>query len=202
MILVGRYASPFVRRVAVSLQWLGMPYEHKVLSTAKDVEGIKAYNPMAKVPVLVLDDGEHLVDSSAILDTLTEMSPGQRLLPGSGAARRHILQHCAIMTNGLDKSIQVLYGMRRPPEKLDEAYLDGLRGQVLAGLVMVEDIAARGDLPGGEQSTLADITIAVGWRFLNRAMPTVGVAEQFPHLVALSARCEPLPAFMACQPEA
>ncbi len=202
MILVGRYASPFVRRVAISMQWLGMPYEHKVLSTAKDIEGIKTYNPMAKVPVLVLDNGEHLVDSSAILDTLMEMSPGQHLLPASGAARRHILQHCAIMTNGLDKSIQVLYGMRRPPEKLDEAYLDGLRGQVRAGLAMTEEIAARGELPGGEQSTLADITIAVGWRFLNNAMPKVAVAEQFPNLAALSARCEPLPAFMACQPEA
>ena len=61
MILVGRYVSPFVRRVGVVLQTLGIPYEHKSLSTAKDVEAIKAFNPIAKVPVLVMDNGEHLV---------------------------------------------------------------------------------------------------------------------------------------------
>lgn len=202
MILVGRYASPFVRRVGVTLQWLGIPYEHKVLSTAKDVEAIRVFNPMAKVPVLVLDDGEHLVDSSAILDSLLECVPGQRLLPASGADRRRILQHCAVMTNALDKAIQILYEpLKRPAEKVHEPFLESLRGQVRAGLAMLEGVAAQGYLPGGDASTLADITIAVGWRFLNRAMPQVADPMQFPHLAGLSSRCEPLAAFMACQPE-
>lgn len=202
MILVGRYASPFVRRVGVSLQWLGVPYEHKVLSTAKDVEAIRAFNPMAKVPVLVMDDGEHLVDSSAILDTVLEGIPGQRLLPASGPERRRILQICAVMTNALDKAIQIIYEpMKRPAEKVHEPYLESLRDQVRAGLFMLEAIAARGGLPGGERSTLADITVAVGWRFLTRTMPQVADHLHYPHLAGLSARSEPLPAFMACQPE-
>ncbi len=203
MILVGRYASPFVRRVGVTLQWLGVPYEHKVLSTAKDVEAIRAFNPMAKVPVLVLDNGEHLVDSSAILDSVLEHIPGQRLLPASGDERRRILQLCAVMTNGLDKAIQIIYEpMKRPPEKIHEPYLESLRDQVRAGLAMLESVAAQGGLPGGEDSTLADITVAVGWRFLTRTMPQVADKMAFPHLAGLSARSEPLPAFMACQPEA
>ena len=79
MILVGRYASPFVRRVGVVLQTLGTPYEHKVLSTAKDVEAIKSYNPIAKVPVLVLENGEHLIESAAIIEAILEMTPNQKL---------------------------------------------------------------------------------------------------------------------------
>ena len=203
MILVGRYASPFVRRVGVSLQWLGVPYEHRVLSTAKDVEAIRAFNPMAKVPVLVLGDGEHLVDSSAILDSVLETIPGQRLLPASGRERLRILQVCAVTTNALDKAIQIIYEpLKRPPEKVHEPFLDSLRGQVSAGLAMLEGIATRGGLPGGDGSTLADITVAVGWRFLTRTMPQVPDKMAFPRLAGLSARCEPLPAFMACQPEA
>jgi glutathione S-transferase len=203
MILVGRYASPFVRRVAVTMQWLGMPYEHKVLSTAKDGEAIKQYNPMVKVPVMILENGEHLIESTAIIETILEMSPSQRLLPASGAARRHILQHCAIMTNSLDKAVQAIYEpVKRPPEKVHEPFLEGLRNQIHAGLVMLESVAARGDLRGDSTSNLADLTVAVGWRFINKTVPLVAQPQKFPLLAAHSARCEAMPAFQACQPEA
>ena len=203
MILVGRYASPFVRRVAVTMQWVGMTYEHKVLSTAKDAPAIMQYNPMAKVPVMIMENGEHLIESAAIIETVLEMSPGQRLLPASGAARRHILQHCAIMTNSLDKAVQALYEpIKRPAEKVHEPFLHGLSAQMRAGLVMLESVAARGDLPGDAHSTLADLTVAVGWRFMNKTAPHVAAAKDFPHLAAHSARCEAMPAFLACQPEA
>jgi glutathione S-transferase len=202
MILVGRYASPFVRRVGVVLQTLGTPYEHKVLSTAKDVEAIKSYNPIAKVPVLVLENGEHLIESAAIIEAILEMTPNQKLLAPSGAARRHTLQHCAIMTSGLDKSIQIIYEpLKRPAEKVHEPFLDGLRAQVRASLEILEGLAAKGTFPGGAQANLADITVAVGWFFLHKMMPKVAAPEQFPNLVALSARCEALPAFKACKLE-
>ncbi len=202
MLLVGRYASPFVRRVGVTMQWVGMKFERQVLSTAKDAEAIKPYNPMAKVPILVLDNGECLIESAAIIETVLEMSPGQRLLPASGAARRHILQHCAIMTNSLDKAVQAIYEpVKRPAEKVHEPFLEGLRTQIHAGLLMLEAVAARGDLPGDEHATLADITVAVGWRFLTRSVSSVATAQRFPHLATLSSRCEALPAFLACQPE-
>lgn len=203
MILVGRYASPFVRRVAVTMQWVGMKYEHKVLSTAKDAEAIKQYNPMAKVPVLILDNQEHLIESAAIIETVLEMTPGQQLLAANGATRRHTLQHCAIMTNSLDKAVQAIYEpIKRPAEKVHEPFLDGLRNQIHAGLVMLESVAARGDLPGDSHSTLADLTVAVGWRFINKTVPTVAIAQDFPLLAAHSARCEMMSAFQACQPEA
>lgn len=202
MILVGRYASPFTRRVAITMHWVGIPYEHQVLSPAKDAEAVKAFNPMNKVPVLVLDNGERLIESAAIIETVLEMAPGQQLLPAHGAERRHILQHCAVMTNTLDKSVQSLYEhMKRPAEKVHEPYLEGLHAQIHAGLVILEAVAARGELPGGEASTLADITVAVGWRFLNKMVGKVAVAERFPQLVSLSTRCEELEAFKACQPE-
>ena len=70
MILVGRYLSPFVRRTAVTLKLYGIPFEHQPLSTMTDMDAIKKLNPVGRVPVLVLDDGESLVDSAAILDHL------------------------------------------------------------------------------------------------------------------------------------
>jgi glutathione S-transferase len=203
MILIGRYASPFVRRVAVSMNLLGVPFEHKSLSTADDVLAIKAYNPMAKVPALVLNDGEILLDSAAILDSLCDMTTGQKLLPASGTERRHILQQASIMTNALDKSIQYVYEPRkRPPEKVHQPFLDGIVEQVSAGVAMLEQIAKRGDIPGDQAINLGGVTAAVGWRFLNRIMPKVITPDLFPHLAAYSKACEASPAFANCQPEA
>ena len=202
MILVGRYASPFVRRVGIVLHTLGTPFEHKGLSTATDLAAIKGYNPIARVPAVMLDNGENLMESAAILDSILDMTPGQKLLPTTGAARRHVLQHCAIMCSGLDKAIQYIYEpRRRPAEKVHQPVLDGLAEQITASLTMLEASAAKGTFVGGAQANLADITVAVGWFFMHRSMPQIAVASQFPNLVALSARCETLPAFQACQLE-
>ena len=202
MILIGRYASPFVRRVGVSLNFMGIPFEHRSLSTFTEGETIKSYNPMVKVPTLLLDSGEILVDSSAILDSLCEMTPGQKILPTGGAARRQVLQQSAIMTNVLDKAVQyVNEPMKRPPEKVHQPFVDGLSEQIMAGLSMLEKIVMSGEMPGGEQATVAGITTGVGWRFLVRVTPKVALAEQFPALAAYSNACEALPAFINCQPE-
>ena len=132
MILVGRYASPFVRRVGIVLHTLGTPFEHKGLSTATDLAAIKGYNPIARVPAVMLDNGENLMESAAIIDAILDMTPGQKLLPTTGAARRHVLQHCAIMCSGLDKAIQYIYEpRRRPAEKVHQPVLDGLAEQII-----------------------------------------------------------------------
>lgn len=72
MFLIGQYDSPFVRRTAIALRLYGLPFEHKPWSTFGDAEQVAAYNPVQRVPTLVLDDGEALIESSAILDYLDE----------------------------------------------------------------------------------------------------------------------------------
>ena len=72
MILIGQYNSPFVRRVAIALRLYGIAYEHRPWSTFGDAERIAPFNPLRRVPTLVLDDGEALIESGAILDYLDE----------------------------------------------------------------------------------------------------------------------------------
>ena len=74
MILVGQYDSPFVRRVAVALQIYGFDYEHRPWSVFGDAEAIAILNPLRRVPTLVTDDGEALVESACILDWLDELA--------------------------------------------------------------------------------------------------------------------------------
>ena len=72
MILIGMFDSPFVRRVAVSMDLLGMPFEHRNWSVGKDQQRIREFNPVGRVPTLVLDDGETLIESAMILDCLDQ----------------------------------------------------------------------------------------------------------------------------------
>jgi glutathione S-transferase len=89
MILVGQYDSPYVRRVAVSLRLLGFGYEHDTRSVFADFDALRQVNPVGRIPSLVLDDGEVLIDSAAILDWLDRaVGPERALLPHDGPARR------------------------------------------------------------------------------------------------------------------
>jgi glutathione S-transferase len=78
MILIGQYDSPFVRRVAIALDLYGHVFEPRPWSTFGDGDKIAPYNPLRRVPTLVLDDGEALIESTAILDTLDELADRKR----------------------------------------------------------------------------------------------------------------------------
>src|SRR5687768_8252118 len=67
MKLIGMLDSPFVRRVAVSLEVLGVPFSHEAISVFSTFQKFKGINPVVKAPTLICDDGEMLMDSSLIL---------------------------------------------------------------------------------------------------------------------------------------
>ena len=95
MILIGQYDSPFVRRVAIALHLYGIRYEHRPWSTFGDADRIAAFNPLRRVPTLVLNNGESLVESGAILDYLDErVGPDRAMIADRGDARRHDLKVC------------------------------------------------------------------------------------------------------------
>ncbi|MFW8565892.1 glutathione S-transferase family protein [Orrella sp. 11846] len=199
MILIGRYLSPFVRRVGTSLRWVELNYEHRSLSPSRDTSAILKINPMGKVPILILDDGEQLIESSAILDTVLATVPGQTLLPGTGAARKRILQHTSIVTSALDKAIIGMYEKtRRPEEMIYQPYLDEVLGQACAGFDQINNLIADSKLGGITSPTLADLTASVGYTFMHLVLPDLVNTETHPALAALAAEFEKTQAFLDC----
>src|SRR3978361_2444326 len=96
MFLIGQYDSPFVRRVAIALRLYGLPFEPRPWSTFGDADKIAPYNPLRRVPTLVLDDGEVLIESTAILDHLDEtVGPARAMIADSGDLRPAALKVCA-----------------------------------------------------------------------------------------------------------
>src|SRR5579872_413591 len=110
MILIGQYDSPFTRRTAIALHIYGLAYEHRPWSVWADADKLATFNPLRRVPTLVLDDGEVLIESGAILDALDEMAgPERALIARAGPDRRKALRVCAFATGLADKALSLFY---------------------------------------------------------------------------------------------
>jgi glutathione S-transferase len=200
MLLIGMFDSPFVRRVAVSMKLLDLPFEHGNWSVGKDLERIREYNPLGRVPVLVTDGGERLFESAAILDYLDELvGPSRALLPPSGAERRQALRLMALATGAADKGVQQVYeGVFRPEQKRHQPWLDRCRAQMGSGLAAIDRyLGERGVSQWliGKRMTQADITVVCAFTFLNDALRVNEDQVMFESLSTLAQRCESLPAF-------
>jgi glutathione S-transferase len=199
--LVGNFLSPYVRRVAVSLNILGLPFELEELFVFKAPEVVRRHNPVVRIPVLVLDDGECLVESGAILDEIDRMvGPERCLTPASGPGRRRVVQTAAMAVACAEKAQWAFYeGRVRPAEKIHAPWIEHNEKQVLGGLEHLDRVAS--DVNDGAwlartpNISQADVTTVVAYTFANAVRPKLGLPERFPRLARFAARCEALPAF-------
>jgi len=196
--LVGMFDSPYVRRVAVSLEQLGVPFENLPWSVGKDQEQLRTINPLGRVPVLLLPSGEVLIESSIILDYLDEQAgPERRLLPAAGAPRRAVQDWLALITGTLDKGIQIAYErIFKPADKQHEPWLARCREQTKGGLLELDRrCAERGDAQWlcGEAISQADISLACFVTYLRDSVQVN--LDWSPSLRDRVARLESLPVF-------
>ncbi len=145
MKILGHYMSPYTRRVAVSLNVLGMPFELVELSVIAQPERVRPHNPVLRIPTVVMDDGEPLVESGAILDEIDQMvGPARALIPTSGASRRRVTQTTALAIASMEKVQWGYYERRfRPPEKVHEPWIEHNNGQALGGLKRLDALGGR-----------------------------------------------------------
>src|SRR5215207_9947687 len=145
MFLIGQYDSPFVRRVALALRLYGIGFEHRPWSTFGDADRIAPYNPLRRVPTLVLDGGEALIESTAILDYLDEtVGPGKALIAEAGLARRKDLRICALATGLCDKAVSLLYE-RVLRQQRSQLWTERCQAQISGVLDVLEAERARLD---------------------------------------------------------
>ena len=205
MKLLGSCRSPYVRRVAASMNLMGMDYEHDAVPVFDEPDAVRAHNPLVRVPTLVMDDGDALVESYAILDTLNEIADeDKRLIPMNGANRRHVMKLTAVATGTMDKTVWAVYeGRFHPKGKIHRPWIEHNEEQALGGLGFLDNCAkAAGDgwLAGGERISEADVSAVVAFVFTELARPKLEVGKKYPDLASLAARCEAMDAFSSVTP--
>jgi glutathione S-transferase len=197
MKLVGVYLSPYVRRVAAAMISRGLPYEHVPVNGYREFEVASRYNPVARVPSLVLDDGEILIESGAILDYLNELVPSAPLIPAGSRARRTTLKLAAIGHGICEQSIR-LSGARRNP--VPESDTTRWRAQVLGGLGALDVVAGEGGPLQATPLDAAGITAIVAVELVARINPDLEFLASLPRLAEFAARHRQTPPFAETRP--
>jgi glutathione S-transferase len=183
--------------VAIALRLYGLPFEHRPWSTFGDGEKIAPYNPLRRVPTLVLGSGEVLIESTAILDYLDDLvGPEDAMIAPYGPARHRGLKICALATGLADKAVSLLYErvLRKDHSKI---WVERCEAQIGAVLDVLEKERTAVTTPYwfGDRIGHADIAVACVLRFTSEAHPQLFDAARYPALAAHAASCEALPEF-------
>jgi glutathione S-transferase len=202
MRLIGMLDSPYVRRVAVTLRLLGIPFEHHPLSVFSTYDQFRQINPLVKVPTLVCDDGTVLVDSNLIID-YAEALAGRSLWPAELAGRTRALRMAGLAIAACEKVQQIVYELQlRPADKRHAPWLERVESQVRAALEALDAELARATPVAGEGALdHGGLAAAIAWRFMQIKLDVPVAAADCPALAAHSARVEAFPAFAATPPE-
>lgn len=202
MRLIGMLDSPYVRRVAVSLQLLGIAFEHRSVSVFRAFDEFQAINPVVKAPSLVCDDGTVLMDSSLMLEyaeSLAQSRGGRSLMPRNLASRQADLRIIGLGLAGCEKAVQILYERNlRPAEKQHEPWIARVTGQMRAAFAGLEAEVARRPLAATtDEMTQAGVTTAISWHFTQALLPELVAAARCPSIAAFAAKAEALAPFRA-----
>jgi glutathione S-transferase len=167
------------------------------LSTFGDADKIAPYNPLRRVPTLVLDDGQALIESTIILDYLDELvGEAKAMLPRSGADRRKHLRICALACGLGDKAVSLLYERVLRKEQL-ALWVERCQAQIadVLGVLETERMKVTMSYWLGDRIGHADIVVACVTRFTSEAHPQLFDAARYPALAAHADRCEALASF-------
>ena len=195
MRLIGMLDSPYVRRTALTLAALDIPFAHEPLSVFRHYDAFAAINPVVKAPTVVLDNGTQLMDSTLILHYFETTNPaGRRLLPAHPEALARDLHLLGVILAACEKAVQHVYEHRlRPEEKQHQPWIARVTGQLLAACR--EWDARLADRAAAAQPDQVLVTSTVVWSFIQLMIPAVVSAAAFPHIRALAEKGEALPAF-------
>jgi glutathione S-transferase len=203
MILVGQFDSPFVRRVAVTLHHYHMPYTRNPLSVFRNVADMRKINPLVRVPALILETGETLIDSSAIIDCLDEMAgPARAMTPAHGPQRRKVMQSIVLAIGASEKAVALFFERLFHSDKhINRDFEKRLMSQIEAALKKLESDCG-GPWFFDSHMTQADITIGCMIGHLKMRVPEVFPPNKYPKLHAVSLHCETREEFVKARPGA
>ncbi len=203
MRLIGMLDLPYVRRVAVSLRFMDLPFSHEAVSVFRHYEQFSAINPVVKAPTLVTDDGVTLMDSTLILDYAERLAPvDRRLVPAALPEYARSQRQVGLALAACEKTVQIVYERTlRPVEKQHQPWIDRVQKQMLAAYRLLEaELGAGETWLFGERPLQADISAVVIWSFTQSVLADAVAAADHPALSLFAKRAEALPEFRAFPP--
>lgn len=194
MKLIGSLTSPYVRKIRVVLAEKKIDCEFVVDSPWVEGNQVAQFNPLGKVPVLLLDDASTVYDSRVIAEYLDAVAPNNRLIPASGRERISVKRWEALADGVLDAAVSAFLESRRRDGERSQTWLDRQRGKVADGLrAMSEDLGEQAWCHGSAIS-LADIAVGCALGYVSFRLGDIRW-QQHPNLLALYEKLMQRPSF-------
>ncbi len=200
MKLVASYTSPYARKVRMVMAEKRIECEF-VEDNIWSADPIAAqYNPLTKIPVLLLDDGTSLYDSRVIAEFLDGVTPVSRLIPESGRERALVKRWEALGDGLADAGVAVFLERKRAEAKQSEDWIARQRDKLESGIVTAARELADRKFCHGENLTLGDISLACSLAWLEFRLPEIRWRTAQPALAAWMERMETRPSFIETAP--
>lgn len=188
--------SPFGRKVLITAIEKGLDKKVEVLPARTPEAELSKKNPLDKLPVLVTDEGEVIIESSLICEYLDEIGTGARLLPSDSRMRRKIVQAQAVAQGVLDAVVLLRMEERRKPEERSKDWIERQQKKVDRGVPALEGLLQN----IGPGPTLAHVTFACCLWFMDKHGIGKGWQKAAPRLAAWYEEFRKRPSFTATEP--
>jgi glutathione S-transferase len=193
--LISATPSPYARKVRIALAEKGLPFELMTEVPWDRTTSTPKYNPLEKLPVLILEDGSSVYESSFILQYLELKYPQPPLLPGDVdgviAARR-----LEVLCDGIcDAVVLSFFEQMRSAEGRSQHWLDRQRRKIEGGVREMARLVGDRTFAVGDAFGLGDIAVGTALGYLLVRFPEFDWRSQYPDLAAFSARIEARPSF-------
>jgi glutathione S-transferase len=199
--LLATTTSPYARKVRIALAEKKFEYQLQELSPWTGDNPVHTFNPLGKIPVLVLDDGTHLYDSRVIVEYLDTVSPVSRLIPEPSRQRIAVKRWEALADGVCDAAVAIVLEGRRPAAQQSSEWIERQRKKLEAGVAELSSELADKAWCNGEGYSLADIATGCALGYLKFREAETGYAHDFANLNKLAERLAKRGAFADTAPQ-
>lgn len=201
MKLIASLTSPYVRKIRIVLAEKKIDCDLVLDSPWVEGNQVSAFNPLGKIPVLVLDDGSTLYDSRVIAEYLDTVAPNNRLIPASGRERISVKRWEALADGVLDAAVAAFLESKRPDGERSPSWLERQRGKVNQALKVMSDDLGEQAWCHGNSLSLADIAVGCALGYVSFRLGDIRWGEQYPNLSQFYEKLMQRPAFAETAPQ-
>lgn len=201
MKLIGSITSPYVRKTRIALAEKKIDVEFVLEDVWSPQSQIEQTSPLAKVPVLVLDDGFCVYDSRVIVEYLDSLAPTHRLIPEGGRERTEVKIWECLADGLMDAAVLMLLESKRPEQERSHAWIERQSRKVQQALKTMSMGLGQQTWCYGKSFSLADIATGAALGYLDLRFSTNPWRTEFPNLKELFDRLSQRPSFIATEPK-
>ena len=201
MKLIGSLTSPYVRKVRVVLAEKKIDYEFQLDSPLSPETIVPNFNPLGKIPVLILDDSTVLFDSRVIVEYIDSVAPNNKLMPESNRERAEVKRWCAVADGICDAASLIFVERKRPQAQQSTDWIARQQDKVTRSLDYMSAQLGEGNWCMGTHFSLADVGAGCALGYLAFRFPEITWSEKHPNLARLFEKLMQRPAFAETVPQ-